>query len=45
MDVGISENDGIYDINYVFRHPGEYFVDVKFGGKNVPNGVFTIKVY
>lgn len=45
VDIDIIEKDGFFDIFYVLKDPGDYDLDIKFGGQNIPNGTFTIKVY
>lgn len=44
VDIDIIEKDGFFDIYYVLSDPGEYDLDIKFGGKKIPNGSFSIKV-
>lgn len=39
------EKDGFFDIFYVLSDPGDYDLDIKFGGKKIPDGSFTVKVY
>ncbi|XP_035902994.1 filamin-A isoform X4 [Anopheles stephensi] len=43
VDIDIIEKDGFFDIFYVLKDPGDYDLDIKFGGQNIPNGTFTIK--
>uniref|UniRef100_A0A182QT66 Calponin-homology (CH) domain-containing protein n=1 Tax=Anopheles farauti TaxID=69004 RepID=A0A182QT66_9DIPT len=45
VDIDIIEKDGFFDIFYVLKDPGDYDLDIKFGGQHIPNGTFTIKVY
>lgn len=40
----IETQETIYDIYYELTEAGEYDMDIKFGGKKIPNGAFTIKV-
>lgn len=44
VDIDIIEKDGFFDIYYVLSDPGDYDLDIKFGGKNIPNGTLAIKV-
>lgn len=44
VDIDIIEKDGYFDIFYVLNDPGEYDLDIKFGGQNIPGGTFSIKV-
>lgn len=44
LDIDVIEKDGFFDIYYVLSNPGDYDIDLKFGGQNVPNGSFAIKV-
>lgn len=44
VDIDVIEKDGFFDIFYALNDPGEYDVNVKFGGKDIPNGSFSIKV-
>ncbi|XP_035783298.1 filamin-A-like isoform X6 [Anopheles albimanus] len=43
VDIDIIEKDGFFDIFYLLKDPGDYDLDIKFGGQNIPNGTFTIK--
>ncbi|XP_055692677.1 filamin-A isoform X3 [Lutzomyia longipalpis] len=43
VDIDILEKDGFFDIFYVLSDPGDYDLDIKFGGQNIPNGSFSIK--
>ncbi|XP_052890939.1 filamin-A isoform X3 [Anopheles moucheti] len=43
VDIDIIEKDGFFDIFYVLKDPGDYDLDIKFGGQHIPNGTFTIK--
>ncbi|XP_055698008.1 filamin-A isoform X5 [Phlebotomus papatasi] len=43
VDIDILEKDGFFDIFYVLSDPGDYDLDIKFGGQNIPNGTFSIK--
>ncbi|XP_058812007.1 filamin-A isoform X6 [Topomyia yanbarensis] len=43
VDLEVIEKDGFFDIFYTLKDPGDYDLDIKFGGQNIPNGVFTIK--
>ncbi|KAG5671669.1 hypothetical protein PVAND_001857 [Polypedilum vanderplanki] len=42
IDTEIVEKDGFFDIFYLLAEPGTYDVDVKFGGKQVPNGLMRM---
>lgn len=44
VDIDVIEKDGFFDIFYALNDPGDYDVNVKFGGKDIPNGSFSIKV-
>jgi len=44
VDIDIIEKDGFFDIFYALNDPGDYDINVKFGGKDIPNGSFSIKV-
>lgn len=44
VDIEIVEKDGFFDIFYMLKEPGTYDVDVKFGGKQVPNGLMRMTV-
>lgn len=44
MDIDVIEKDGFFDILYALNDPGDYDINVKFGGKDIPNGSFSIKV-
>lgn len=44
VDLEVIEKDGFFDIFYTLKDPGDYDLDIKFGGQNIPNGTFTIKV-
>lgn len=43
VDLEVIEKDGFFDIFYTLKDPGDYDLDIKFGGQNIPNGTFTIK--
>lgn len=42
IETEIVEKDGFFDIFYMLTEPGTYDVDVKFGGKQVPNGLMRM---
>ncbi|KXJ81623.1 hypothetical protein RP20_CCG018729 [Aedes albopictus] len=44
VDLEVIEKDGFFDIFYTLKDPGDYDLDIKFGGQHIPNGTFTIKV-
>lgn len=45
VDVEIIDNgDGTVDVAYTPKKPGQYDVDIKFGGKTIPNGKFAQQV-
>lgn len=44
VDIDIIEKDGFFDIFYVLNDPGDYDLDIKFGGKNIPDGNYSVKV-
>ncbi|XP_067618137.1 filamin-A isoform X2 [Eurosta solidaginis] len=43
VDIDVLEKDGFFDIYYALKDPGDYDINVKFGGKDIPNGSFAIK--
>uniref|UniRef100_A0A1I8PF86 Calponin-homology (CH) domain-containing protein n=1 Tax=Stomoxys calcitrans TaxID=35570 RepID=A0A1I8PF86_STOCA len=43
VDIDVIEKDGFFDIFYALNDPGDYDINVKFGGKDIPNGSFSIK--
>nr|XP_036224247.1 filamin-A isoform X4 [Bactrocera oleae]XP_036224248.1 filamin-A isoform X4 [Bactrocera oleae] len=43
VDIDVLEKDGFFDIFYALTDPGDYDINVKFGGKDIPNGSFAIK--
>ncbi|XP_017847553.1 filamin-A isoform X2 [Drosophila busckii] len=43
VDIDVIEKDGVFDILYALNDPGDYDINVKFGGKDIPNGSFSIK--
>ncbi|KRK03444.1 filamin-A isoform X4 [Drosophila yakuba] len=43
VDIDVIEKDGFFDILYALNDPGDYDINVKFGGKDIPNGSFAIK--
>ncbi|EDW59138.2 filamin-A isoform X2 [Drosophila virilis] len=43
VDIDVIEKDGFFDILYALNDPGDYDINVKFGGKDIPNGSFSIK--
>lgn len=40
----IEVQETIYEISYMLEEVGEYEMDIKFGGRKIPNGAFTVKV-
>lgn len=44
VDIDVIEKDGFFDIFYVLSDPGDYDLDIKFGGQKIPNGAYSIKV-
>lgn len=40
----IEVEETVYHICYVLEEQGEYDMDIKFGGRNIPNGSFSVKV-
>jgi hypothetical protein len=44
IETEIVEKDGFFDIFYLLPESGTYDVDVKFGGKQVPNGLMRMTV-
>ncbi|XP_055382224.1 filamin-A isoform X2 [Condylostylus longicornis] len=43
VDIDVIEKDGFFDIFYTLNEPGEYDLNVKFGGQSIPNGHYSIK--
>ncbi|XP_037898811.1 filamin-A isoform X1 [Glossina fuscipes] len=43
VDIDVIEKDGFFDVFYALNDPGDYDINVKFGGKDIPNGSFSIK--
>ncbi|XP_063707051.1 filamin-A isoform X3 [Culicoides brevitarsis] len=44
IDVQVTESKpGLFDIKYTLDEPGEYDFDIKFGGRSIPDGAFSIK--
>jgi filamin len=42
VDIDIIDNgDGTISVMYTPRQPGAYTLEIKFGGKTIPNGTFT----
>lgn len=41
----VKNEDGTYNVDYKVKEPGDYVIELKYGGKPVPNGVinFTVK--
>jgi filamin len=44
IETEVVEKDGFFDIFYMLPEPGTFDVDVKFGGKQVPNGLMRMTV-
>ena len=44
IETEIVEKDSFFDIFYMLPEPGTFDVDVKFGGKQVPNGLMRMTV-
>ena len=44
VDIEVIEKDGFFDIFYTLSEPGDYDINMKFGGKEIPNGSFSVKV-
>lgn len=40
----VANKDGTYSVKYRVKEPGQYTLELKFGGKPVPNGVFNFSV-
>lgn len=45
VSVEVIETERIFEIAYALNEPGNYDMDIKFGGKKIPDGEFTIKVH
>uniref|UniRef100_A0A1A9V6E1 Calponin-homology (CH) domain-containing protein n=1 Tax=Glossina austeni TaxID=7395 RepID=A0A1A9V6E1_GLOAU len=45
VDIDVIEKDGFFDVFYALNDPGDYDINVKFGGKDIPNGSFSIKQF
>lgn len=44
-DISIEDNgDGTFSIYYTVKEAGDYKIQVKYGGQNVPNGIYKIQV-
>lgn len=37
-------NDGTYSISYKVKEPGQYTIQLKFGGQPIPGGLYTFTV-
>ena len=45
IDCKVKKNDdGTYSVNYKVKEPGNYTIELKYGGKPVPNGVISFVV-
>lgn len=44
IETEIVEKDGFFDIFYLLPETGTYDVDVKFGGKQIPEGLMRMTV-
>lgn len=44
VELDVVEKDGIFDIVYLLKEAGTYDVDVKFGGRQVPDGLIRMTV-
>ncbi|CAG2105605.1 unnamed protein product, partial [Medioppia subpectinata] len=40
----VANGDGTYSVKYKVQEPGDYTIEVKYGGQVVPNGVFNFTV-
>lgn len=40
----IRNQDGTYKVNYKAKKPGNYTIEMKYGGKPIPGGVFNFVV-
>jgi len=40
----VPNGDGTYSVKYKVSEPGNYTIEVKFGGQTVPGGVFNFTV-
>ncbi len=40
----IPNGDGTYSIKYKVEEPGDYTIEVKFGGQPIPGGLFNFTV-
>ncbi|KAL5283098.1 cher family protein [Megaselia abdita] len=43
IDIEVIEKDGFFDIFYTLSEAGDYDINMKFGGNDIPNGSFTVK--
>ena len=45
VDIDIQDNgDGTFSIHYTPHSPGTYTINIKFGGQQVPNGLYDVEV-
>lgn len=45
LDINIVDNgDGTVSIYYTVQDAGDYTINIKFGGQNVPGGFYTFTV-
>lgn len=40
----LSNKDGTFAVNYKVKEPGNYTIELKYGGKPIPNGVLNFTV-
>ena len=40
----VKNEDGSYSVKYKVKEPGDYTIELKYGGKPVPNGVIQFVV-
>lgn len=41
----VDELNGIYQLNFTPVETGKYVLTIKYGGENIPNSPFTVKVH
>ena len=45
VDCKVAKNpDGTYSVKYKVQEPGDYIIEIKYGGQVVPNGTFKFTV-
>ena len=44
VELDVVDKNGVFDIVYLLKDAGTYDVDVKFGGRQVPDGLIRMTV-